>query len=164
MWYFFATLKDISERVDMAKNTSQAATKDTGIMLVISYVVLFAINAIVLYLANRYFPMHVVLGTHAITPFWAIVHSMGTLALINTFAIPFVNHWEKVRGHIVSGQEWMGIYLVLNFVGIWAISRYSEQFGLGVSAWYVALALAVVLDVVQGLVMMQMEKMRVSRE
>lgn len=132
-------------------------------MLVITYFVLLAVNAGMLYWANLLFPQFVVLGTFTISLGWAIVHSMGTLALIDTFIIPFAREIEIRRKNMLTPKEWMAIYFLINAVGIWVITRFSEQFGLGISAWYVAVALAVVLDVVQGVVMMQMEKMRTKR-
>lgn len=148
----------------MAKNKSQVVHQNKGMILVVTYLVLFGVNTGILYLAHRFFPESIVLGTHALSPVWALVHSMGALALIDTFAIPFLYEWEKMRGSLLASHEWMIAYLVLNFGGLWLISRFSEQFGLGVSSWYVVLALAIVLDVVQGIVMMQLEKMRTSEK
>lgn len=133
--------------------------QETGFVYVVSYVAMFAVNAVVLYLANMFFPKSIVLGTHALPYFWAIGMSMGKLALIDTFAIPFVHEFENYRRKMFSTMEWMALYFVLNFAGIWVISRYSEQFGLGITSWVVAAALALVLDVVQGIVMVSIGKM-----
>lgn len=59
-----------------------------------------------------------------------------------------------------SSAEWMASYFVLNFVGVWVVARFANQLGFGISSWVVALVLAVVLDVVQGAAMMQVEKLR----
>ena len=91
---------------------------------------------------------------------WAVLDSMAVLALLNTFTIPFVRQTEAKRGQMFSNKEWMVLYLGLNFVGIWVIARLAEFIGLGISSWMVALVLAVVLDGVQGVVMMQLEKAR----
>ena len=144
----------------MAKE--EAMSDNSGLMLVITYFVLFAVNSLVVYLASLWFPSRVVLGTQFITVGWALVHSMGTLALINTFAIPFFRELEKNRGKMLTTMEWMGYYLVLNFIGVWVIARFANQMGFGISSWIVALGLAVVLDVVQGAVLMQVEKFRVK--
>ena len=142
----------------MAKKNTLA--ENPGLVLVVTYFVLFVINGFVVLLANSLFPQQVVLGTQYITKGWAIIHSMGTLALLGTFAIPFIREYEKSRGKMFSSAEWMVAYFVLNFVGIWLITRLAEQLGLGISSWVVALVLAVVLDVVQGFAMMQVEKLR----
>ncbi len=147
----------------MAKKENQSVSSNPGMVLVATYIVLFAVSALVIYLANMFFPQQVVLGTASMSSAWAILHSMGTLALINAFAIPFNREFEKLKGRMLTPKEWMIKYFVLNFVGIWVITRFSDQFGLGVSAWYVIVALAVVLDMIQGVVMMQIEKFRVER-
>lgn len=151
----------------MAKKSAQSVSlkvaktsANPGMMMVTSYFVLFAVNALIIYLANTYFPKNVVLGTASISLPWSIFHSMGTLALINILVIPFIREIEKWKGRMLTSMEWMVKYLVVNFVGVWVITRFSEQFGLGVSSWIVVLALAIVLDFVQGVAMMQIEKMQ----
>ncbi|OGK62979.1 hypothetical protein A2334_01965 [Candidatus Roizmanbacteria bacterium RIFOXYB2_FULL_38_10] len=129
-------------------------------ILVVSYFVLFAVNSFIFFLSNLLFPYYVVLGTSHIPKLWAIAHSTGVLALLNTFAIPFVRVYEKNKGKVFTTQQWMIYYLLLNGVGIWIISRFPTQFGLGVRAWWVIVLLAAVLDVVQGIVMMKLEKFR----
>ena len=129
-------------------------------MLVITYFVLFLVNSLVIYLANSFFPQQVVLGTQAFNTTWSIIHSMAVVALVNTFAIPFVRLWEKRRGKMLSSTEWMMAYFVVNLAGIWGVARFSEQFGLGIRSWMVAVVLALTLDFIQGIVMMQLEKIR----
>ena len=151
----------------MAKKSAQfvslpvaKTSANPGMVLVTSYFVLFAVNALVIYLANIYFPQYVVLGTFNINLPWAIFHSMGTLALINILVIPFIREIERWKGRMLTSMEWMMKYFVGNFVGVWAITRFSEQFGLGVSSWFVVLVLAIVLDLVQGVAIMQMGKVQ----
>jgi uncharacterized membrane protein SirB2 len=86
---------------------------------------------------------------------------MGVLSLINTFAIPLVRVYENERKRMFSTNKWMIAYFLLNFGGVWLIARGSEQLGLGITSWLVALVLAIVFDLVQGVVMMKLEKMRV---
>ena len=125
-------------------------------MLVITYGALFAVNALVVYAANMFFPQYVVLGTATISLALAIVLSMGTLALIDTLAIPFIHEIEKLKKRMLTPMEWMIKYLILNFLGLAVITRFSYQFGLGVSSWYMIAALAIVLDLVQGIAMMEL--------
>lgn len=131
-----------------------------GMILLVTYVSVFFTNALVLFLANMFFPNQVVLGTFSMNSTWALIHSMGALALLNTFAVPIARLVEHMRGKMLTTQEWMIKYFVLNFIGLWVIARYSDQFGLGISGWYIALILALVLDFAQGMVMMQLEKMK----
>ena len=140
----------------MAKTTAQ----NTGMMLVITYFILFAVNSLVVLGANALFPQNAVLGTAYITLPWAIFHSMSLLALIGTFAIPFIREYEVKRGKMLTNNEWMIAYLVINFVGVWVVARLADNLGFGITSWMVALVLAIVLDLVQGIAMMQLEKFR----
>lgn len=127
-------------------------------ILVKTFFVLLLVNILVVYLANTWFPQYVVLGTQSISLWWALIHSMSVLALINTFAIPFIRAIENKKGRMLTSKEWMVKYFIINFVGVWVVARFSDQFGFGISSWMVAVVLAVVLDLVQGMSMMQLEK------
>lgn len=129
-------------------------------IFVISYFVLFSVNSLVLFFANQYFPQQVVLGTFCISKCWGIIHSMSTLALINTFAIPFIQQFEKRRKRMLTNTEWLVTYFFINFVGVWLIARFADQLGFGVKSWVAAAALAIVLDITQGIAMMTLEKLR----
>jgi hypothetical protein len=150
----------------MAKaKTSVVATQsmNPGIWMVMTFFIVFVINMVVIHFANGMYPMNVVLGTMSIPPLWAVILNSAVIALTTTFAMPFINEAEKYIGRLWSPPELMGIYLVINFVTLWLLGRVAEIFGLGVSSWLVVLALSVVLDIVQGAVMMIIEKMRTSR-
>jgi len=134
------------------KQTSQ------GVMLVSTFSVLMATNIAVVYVANVLAPSNVVLGTYYIDKLWALLHSMGTLALVNTFAVPFIREYEDARGEMITTSEWMKYYLVLNLVGLWVISRFSAHLGLGLSSLWVVFFLAIALDFFQGIAMMWLEK------
>ncbi len=144
----------------MAKNFS--FSKNPGMIITATYVIMYIVNAPILYLANMLFPEQVVLGTATLSLMWAVVLSMSALSLILTLLIPFLHEIERKLDRDLTMQEWIGAYLAINFGGIWLISRFSEQFGLGVSSWLVVLGLAVVMNLVQGVIMMQFEKFRKS--
>lgn len=146
----------------MAKLTLKSSLQNPGIALFTEYLVVLLANLIVLTIVNMLFPSQVVLGTFSMNTAWAAFHSMLVLSLIVTFALPFVHLWENERGKISSTKEMMMIYFVVNFVGLWLISRASDQFGMGLSSIFVVLLLALVLNVVQGLAMVQVEKYRTS--
>lgn len=134
--------------------------QNTGMTLVLTFLVMFTVNSLIVYLASVFFPNQVVLGTQHITAGWALIHAIGSLALINTFAIPFIREFEKKKGRMLTPKEWMIDYFFINFIGIWVIARFAEQLGFGISSWLVAVILSVVLDAVQGMTMMQVEKYR----
>ncbi len=130
----------------------------TSRQLAYSFFVSFAANSLVIAVANMLFPGQVVLGTANLTVAWSIFHSMMALSLIVTLAVPLFEWKQAMIKRVLSTKDWMIGYLIVNFIGLWVISRFSEQFGLGVSAWWVALLLAAVFDFVQGMGMMLVYK------
>lgn len=115
------------------------------------FFVLWVINSLVIWLANMYFPKMVVLGNAMLNHNWAVLISMGTLSLIGMLSVPLFEYYQEQKGKVLSTTDWMVGYLVINFVAIWGITRFAEEFGMGISAWWVALVLAAVMDFLQGL-------------
>lgn len=142
----------------MAPKT-KPSTDNPGMILVITYLTLFVINILVIYLANLLFPQYVVLGTAHVSKTWAILHTMGILALVDTFAIPFFREIEKAKGKMFTSKDWMAAYFILNFVGVWLITRLADQLGFGITSWVIAAILAVILNLAQGIAMMQLQKL-----
>lgn len=138
--------------------TAKYKPQPTGMILVASYIVLFFTNSFVILVGNHLFPQHIVLGTAHITKTWSLIHSIGTFSLLSTFIIPFVHDVENKRRKMYSPSEWMKLFFVTNFIGIWLVTRFATQLGFGISSWFVALLLAAILDIFQGIAMMQLEK------
>lgn len=149
----------------MAKtnSTSTFLMENPGIVLVISFFIVMIVNAVVIYFANSLMPQQVVLGTYSISHTWAIILSSAALSLLTTFLMPFINMYETKMKRLWTPPELIAMYLVINFVAIWLVTRFSEIFGLGVSSWFVVLILAVVMDLLQGMVMMGFEKVRTGK-
>src|SRR5689334_17483222 len=126
----------------------------TGINLVLSFLTLFVVNGLIIILANRFFPKQVVLGTISISYWWALHNSALKLTLINTLVMPFVALYEWKKKTTFTPQQWMGTYLIVNIVALWSIARFANNLGLGLSAWWVAVILAIVLDWIQGMAML----------
>lgn len=143
--------KDVQSPFNLQKNPS--------LLVFLVFLQMFVIDAVVLYVGNMFFPQHLVLGTMSMDSMWAILHSMGALALVLTFSMPFFQISEHFLGRKLNPMDWMIGYFVVNFGALWLITRYSDQFGLGVSSWIVIAALAFVLDMIQGFSMVQFGKM-----
>jgi hypothetical protein len=144
------------------KKAAQSAfnlQKNPSLLVFLVYLQMLVIGSAVLYAGNMFFPEQIVLGTMSMDSNWAILHSMGTLALVLTFAMPFFQISESFLGRKLTPVDWMVGYFVVNFGALWAITRFSDQFGLGVASWMVIAALAFVLDMIQGFAMMQFGKM-----
>lgn len=114
------------------------------------YLVTFTVNALVLYVANMLFPKNVVLGNMSLSMPWAIILSSGALAILGILAVPVIEYAQEKMGPFEM-MHWIGAYLVINFASIWVITRFAEQFGFGISAWWVGLILAGVTDFLQGM-------------
>lgn len=114
------------------------------------YFVHLALNAIVLLFANLLAPMSVVFGTEFISPNWGLFHAASLLALIGILCVPIFEYIRETRQQELSMKDWMAGYFIINFLGVWLISRFAEQFGFGVSSWWVVALVALVLDFAQG--------------
>ena len=133
---------------------------NSGMMTVISFVVLAVVNYIVIRLAQAWFPHSIVMGTVDMSAHWAGIMFGSALSLLTVFFLPFVTWWEQRMKRTLMTNEMMAVFLGFNFMAIWLITRRSEIFGVGVTSWLVVLGLAVVLDLLQGAVMMWLEKWR----
>lgn len=130
-----------------------------GLMMFYTFLILFAVNSLVIMIANKLFPTHVVLGTYSISYWWALYHSIFKLTVIAVFVMPFITFYEWKNNVMFTPKQWMLTYFVVNIVSIWEITRFAENLGLGVSSWLVVVLLAVALDWVQGMAMMAAGKM-----
>jgi hypothetical protein len=125
-----------------------------SIMVIYSFITLFFVNGLVLYLANMLFPNSIVLGTASIAMIWAVYYSTLNLTLISILVMLLVTIYEWKNKIVFTTKQWISTYLVVNFVALWVISRFAENIGLGFSSWFVILLFAGVLDMVQGVAMM----------
>ena len=133
-----------------------------GMMIVLSFFVLFLCNTLALYFANLMFPNHVVLGTFALTPFWALMLAGGKLTIISLLVMLLVPYKEWKTKKDLKPTDWMKLYFVVNAVSLYLVTRFAEIYGLGVSSWLVIIALALFMDVVQGMTMMQLGKVKIK--
>lgn len=133
-----------------------------GVMIVLSFFVLFLCNTLALYLANLLFPTNVVLGTFALTPFWALMLAGGKLTIISLLVMLLVPYKEWKTKKDLKPTDWMKLYFVVNTVSLYLVTRFAEIYGLGVSSWVVIVALALFMDVVQGITMMQFGKVKIK--
>lgn len=124
--------------------------------MVKSFIAMFLVNVGVVFVANRFFPALVVLGTHQISPMMGLLTSMAVLSLIVTGAMPVIEWAKKEFKLKLKDKDWMIIYWLVNIVGLWVVSRFAETLGLGISSWVVVVVLAFFLDMAQGLVMMKL--------
>ena len=115
------------------------------------FYVQLVLNSLVILVASALMPTSVVLGNANSNMWWALFHSMIMLSLVGSLAVPKFEMWQKMKGIKLTMKDWMIGYLLVNFVALWIITRFSEQFGLGISHWSIVLILAAILDTVQGM-------------
>ncbi|MFH2118660.1 MAG: hypothetical protein ABII10_02915 [Candidatus Paceibacterota bacterium] len=137
----------------MANKTNKFA-HNPGMGMVISYIIFWLTNIMVLWLAARWFPQYIVLGTLSLTTTWALCLSMNELALINTLSKPFFRHQCNKKLINMGGLK---SSFIVNFIGVWTITRFAEVFGLGVTSWVVVAWLAIALSLVQRAIMMKLK-------
>lgn len=126
----------------------------TALNIVYSFVVLTVTNYLVLSIANWLFPQAVVFGTANMSSWWAMVLSAEKLALMGVVTMAYVYYKEWKRGKNYSPKEWMTTYFFVNVVTIWVVTRFTAQYGFGISSWFVAVLLGAALDWAQGMAMM----------
>lgn len=141
--------------IALSKEKIQA---QTGLTFIYSYLTLFIVNTLIIYLANKLFPANVALGTYALNPMWALYLAVVEITIVGTMVIPLVYYHEWRRGKVYSPKEWMITYFIVNTLTIWGIARFADKVGFGISSWYVAILLGVALDWAQGMGMMLLGK------
>ncbi|MFZ2199789.1 MAG: hypothetical protein WAV40_03295 [Microgenomates group bacterium] len=130
----------------------------TGLMLFYSFLTLMVTNVLVIFIANALFPSQVVLGSASVPFLWAIHHSMFKLSVIGTFIMSFVAYYEWKKSTTFTPKQWMITYFVVNLVGLWGITRFAENLGLGVSSFGVLIILAIAFDFAQAMSMLSLGK------
>lgn len=133
-----------------------------GVMAILSYLTLLLSNLAVIYLAHLLSPTDVVLGTFALSSFWALCLSVGKVTLLGFLVMLAVPYLEYRRKKDFAPMDWMKLYFVVNALALWLVTRYAEVYGLGVSSWVVIVVLALVMDMVQGVTMMQLGKIKLK--
>jgi hypothetical protein len=119
-------------------------------MMVRFFVTFFVVNTVVLYVANMVAPQAVVLGTNLLSPFQALLYSTGVFTLLSVAIVPLIEMAGNALRIKLEMFHWIAAYAALNTVCLWIVARFAEQLGLGISVWYVAVILGVILDFVQG--------------
>lgn len=140
----------------MSSRPMRAAAMSSSMMmsaqqLSVMYVAFFIINSIVIWLANRWYPNAVVLGTHIHSPLMGLVYSMVVFTLLVVGAVPVIEYVTAQMKWRLSNRDWMMLYFVVNLVALWVVARFAEQLGMGLSSWVVVAVLSVIINLAQGM-------------
>lgn len=105
------------------------------------------LNSLSIYLLGSIFPSSVVLGTFRLSPLEASLYAGFWL----TFFVWTM--WEFVLVRKVKLEPSLLrliFFLVVNFIGVWIVTRYSYHTGLGIVSFWWALFIGTVADLLQS--------------
>ncbi len=112
----------------------------------VRFLILWAVNSLIIYLASMLYPVNFVLGTNLISPFWAIVISGFLLTIICKIARPVVQMVGlKPKGRFMM----LAFYWLVNAAAIWLIARVPAFSGFGISRFSWAIGLGFVTNLGQ---------------
>lgn len=136
----------------MAKNPEVTSTLPcwSGKQIGTMFVLFLAANFAVLYLANKWWPTNVVLGTHFFSPMVALLYTVLPLSIVSVGLVPVVEHIMDTTNWKANDYHWLVLSFVVNAAAIWGLTRFAEWVGMGVTSWMVVAVLAVVLTAAQG--------------
>lgn len=126
----------------------------TGKQLSAMFLVFLLANSAFVYIANSIFPSNVVLGNHLFPPVLALFYSMLIFTLITVGMVPVIETVSESMKYKLKDMDWMVLYFIINTAALWLVAKFALQLGLGISSWFVAVVLAVVLDLIQGILSM----------
>jgi len=113
------------------------------------YLLYWVTNALVLFLASRILPEHVVLGTFRFTSVEAAIYAGFWM----TFFVWSMWDYLLARGEKMEGL-WRAVtyFWVVNTVGVWLTARFPYYTGLGISSYVWAMILGLVANMAQRIV------------
>lgn len=136
----------------MPEKTTKLNYHFTGRQLTMTFIAFFVIHAVIIYLANRFFPGNVVLGNHFFSPMMGLLYVTVPFTIIAVGAMPLIAEVAEMMKRKLSNMHWMVAYLIINTAAIWVLARFAEWIGMGISSWMVALGLSVIVTFLQGMV------------
>ena len=122
----------------------------------IKFLIVWAVNSGIIFLANSYYPDSFVLGNAVMTPTMA--------GILTGFFLTLFTRFTKTFSRKFSGNRFrmFGYYFLANSVGIWIIARVSVVTGFGIPAFYWAFYLGVVATFAQWLVRQVFKKFKLN--
>lgn len=138
----------------MAQQTYPIPKTNPNAQMSISFFIIWIANILVIAIANMLLPEQIVLGTMSLSYSMALILSAGVLAWIATLTMPIFTQIEMQKKMVLSPQQWILGYFIINAVAIWVVARFADAIGLGISSWMYVLGLAALIDLIQGMSMM----------
>lgn len=144
--------KTVLQSTTVAEVPTPEISRMTFSQLLAAFILFAVTHAVVFFLANLFFPGDVVLGNHVVSAVSALLVSSAVIALISVGATPVVESASESLKTKLSNGQWMGLYLLINVASVWILARLAEEIGFGISSWLVAVILGLVINVLQGII------------
>lgn len=123
----------------MKKNTNQTTF----------WLLTYAANAIILYVAGLLYPQAVVLGNAIVESWTALLVNALLVTVALMMVVPVLNKFQLKLGNTF----YMGlIFGIVNVAALWLLSRGANWTGLGLSSVWIAIILGIVLNIVQFII------------
>lgn len=120
--------------------------KKKDVSLLQYYFVIGVVNAIAIYLTPNFFPGSVVLGTSTIPPVVAVIISGVLLTLVVSLVDPLM---KQAKLKVTNELLWGAIYGIVNIIAVWVIARGAVYTGMGITSFFVAVMLGIILMLLQ---------------
>jgi len=112
----------------------------------ISFIVHWLFNSVIIFLVSLLFPLDIVLGNSWLNSFLAALMT----GIFITFMAHIVKEIVKLLGLRIKGRlVFFILYFVTNTFGIWILARMPGISGIGISSYYWAIGLGLILNVFQ---------------
>jgi uncharacterized membrane protein YvlD (DUF360 family) len=138
----------------MANETYPIPTSNPNAYMSVSFLLTWLVSALVISIANTFFPQTYVLGTMSLSRTAALILSSGVLAWVTTLLMPVFTEIEIRKKMVLAPRHWILGYLIINVIVLWIIARLAESLGFGIASWVAVVGLAVVLNLAQSIAMM----------
>lgn len=119
-------------------------------------VICWLVNSLVILLVNNFLPENVVLGNGWIRPLYAAFW----MGLLITVLDHVAKHANKMRLHLKGKAVMFFYYALANTVFFWLLARIPEMSGYGISVFYLAILLGVLVTLVQWIARQGLKKLK----
>lgn len=110
----------------------------------------FLVNLLIILATTVLFPSQLVLGNDLVTPLMALIQASFLSSFFVVALVPVVEVFISQLKYQVSSRDWFAIFVVINVMVVWGLSRLAQVVGMGIASWAVALILGMILSLLQG--------------
>lgn len=134
----------------MSKDTFAQGMLSSFQDLVGYFFVYFFVDLIVLLSTAVLIPSSLVLGTNLVTPLMALILASFLLSFLVVSTVPIMELVVSRLKYEFTSRDWLAVFVVVNVFFLWLLARFAQVVGMGISSWMIALAIGIVLSLIQG--------------